>query len=447
MRLRPVVRPGRSIGRGAASAPVLPTPEAMVVGPLLEQRGHDTATVVPRRPRPRPRLRALLAAAAALAVLLTTVLVLVLTRGDIAPGGSVVEPPGAAAVQRTVLVAVTGDQSRVAAAALLAVGDDAVDQVLLPEDLLLTVADAGPGVPLSQTVVLGEGSLERGVEDTLGVRVDASLLLSGDELVELVDSVGGVVLDVQEQIGTTVAAGPDQRLAGAQALTYATTEVPGEPLEARLSRVGQVLSTLLAALPSDAAGVDAALTTAGATTDAVPGSVDDPVASPQELVSQTLADAAVLAQAGDVVQVILPTQELSGGQDGILRGLDDAGARTELDARLPGALLPQSELGEVQVVLSNGDGRQGLVAAARDRLVAAGLRYSGGGNAQSFDAETTSVLVPRDTPEDRARGEAVLEALDVGSAELGVSPLEGLDTDVVVILGTDFADTVPAQTP
>lgn len=476
-RPRPVVRPARTLGGGAATAPVLPTPQSRALGPLLavghrsadptpvaEVRSADPAPVPEVRsadPAPVPQDDAAEPVAASgvgatlvvgssrrsrrpllvVAVLVVVVVVVVgallalwLVDGDGDDAADpAVAPPGAD-VQQTLLLAVTDAQGQVRAAAVVAVGEDAVDQVLLPPNLLLTVADAGQGVPLEQAVALGPDSLERGVEDTLDVRVDSTLVLSSEQLSALVDGAGGVLLDVQEQVGSSVAVGPDQRLAGVQAVEYGTAAVEGQPLESRLSRFGDVLAALLAAVPADVAEVDELLAEAGA------DAAEPPVETPP---AEVLADAAAVAGEGEVASVILPTSELAGDQEQALRGLDDDAAEAELSSRLAGARLPVSQLGEVQVVVRNGVGRSGLVAEARDRLVEAGLRYGGGGNAESFDVAETAVLVPEDTPEDRARGQAVADALGVGS--LAVSELGSLDTDVVVILGTDFADSVAEE--
>lgn len=503
---RPVVRQPHTLGHGAATAPARPTPYMLVVGPLLEavgaeragtvgpvgsRRGHRMAqpvrelaptptvpgsrdraeargatrseddpsrqrsTETARRPAPAPtvptvptgtlvpagsrRPRRDLLLGMALVVVLLAVLGVVLGL-LLRPGGAAVEPDGGAvgtagtAAQQTLLLAVTDDSGRVGVAGLLAVDDDRLSVVLLPDNLLLTVADAAQ-LPLAQSVTIGPSALQRGVEDTLSVRVDGTLVLSGAQLAALVDGAGGVVVDVAEQVGSTVPAGDDQRLAGGQALTYATEAVDGRPAEERLARFGSVLTNLLAALPEDPADSRAALESAG-----VSGGTVEP-----EAAAAVLAPAASRASTGDGVAVILPTTELAGGAQQPWRGVDEDAVEAQLADRLAGARLPVSALGPVEVVVRNGVGVSGLVTAARDRLVAAGLSYGGGGNATSFDVVATVVLLPADTPEDRARGEAVAAALGVGSDSLQVSQEAAVGTDVVVVLGTDFAETVSTE--
>jgi len=114
---------------------------------------------------------------------------------------------------------------------------------------------------------------------------------------------------------------------------------------------------------------------------------------------------------------------------------------------LAGAQLPVSTVGPLRVSVQNADGTDGLVTTARDRLVAGGFRYAGGGEAQDLGAVTSVVLVPTDTPENRARGQAVASALGLGADSLAVLPPEqsAADLDIIVVLGRDFADLESGQ--
>ena len=142
---------------------------------------------------------------------------------------------------------------------------------------------------------------------------------------------------------------------------------------------------------------------------------------------------------------MLPTRELAAA-GAALRGVDDDAARPELDGRFAGALLPVAAVGEVRVLVSNGVGRPGLGAAARDLLVADGLLYGGGGNVAEFGRQPgTAVLVASQSQEDRARGEAVAAALGLDAGALQVNRETLVDTDVVVVLGDDFARAVAEQ--
>ena len=74
--------------------------------------------------------------------------------------------------------------------------------------------------------------------------------------------------------------------------------------------------------------------------------------------------------------------------------------------------------------------------AVRAKLVAADFVFVASRNAERFGYATTQVLVPEATPEARALGVRVAEALgvepDVRQADLGTV------ADVVVIVGADF---------
>ena len=104
-------------------------------------------------------------------------------------------------------------------------------------------------------------------------------------------------------------------------------------------------------------------------------------------------------------------------------------------------------VGEVRVLVRNGVGRPGLAAAARDLLVADGLRFAGSGNAASFGQQPRpSSSSPRRTRRTATAGEAVAAALGVDGGSLQVNSETLVDTDVVVVLGDDFAQAVDAQT-
>lgn len=139
---------------------------------------------------------------------------------------------------------------------------------------------------------------------------------------------------------------------------------------------------------------------------------------------------------------MLETREVSAGGGTALRGVDQDTVEALAASRFAGATLPTSAAGQVQVFVRNGVGTPGLVGRARDELVAAGLRFVGGGNAQSFDQVGTTVLVASQDATARAQGRAVAQALGLGEDSLQVNPETLVDTDVVVLLGEDFAQRV-----
>ncbi len=447
------------VGKAAGFPSPRPAPASRAPRALLaEAQGRGpVGGVLERLARPRGLL---LLAVVLVVVLLVVALVAVLGRGEDEQAAAA--PADGVAAQQTLALALTeAGGGGLVGAALMAVDDAAVSTLLVPEDLLLTVADAGE-LSVAEAAVLGAAAVRRGVEDTLGVRVDSALLLRPAQLATLVDGAGGVVVDVTAQVVTedvVVPVGEDQRLTGAQAVAYAGLAVDGEPGEARLARLGSVVQALLVALPSDPDAAAPVLDEAGLTGDgAAAGSRDDATtgetgagtgndAEPRaDGLPGLLAEAAARADDGDAEQLVLPTTELAVG-DATRRALDTDVAQDELDGRFAGAALPVSEVGEVRVVLRNAVGRAGLGAAARDLLVADGLRYVGGGNVEPFGQQPTSlVLVDSQDADDRAAGEAVADALGLPADALQVGQETLVDTDVVVVLGDDFARSTPSST-
>lgn len=333
--------------------------------------------------------------------------------------------------QQTLSVGLTGPDGGVVAAAVLGVDAASLSTVLLPADLLLTVADANER-SLAEAAALGPDSLRRGIEDTLLLSLDGTLLLQPQQLSALVDVVGGVVVDVDADVVTdtvVVPAGVNRTLTGDQAAAYAGLQVEGEPVEARLARFGDVLGATLTALPTEQAATAEVLRAAGVAA----ATFDEDV----EL-DALLAQAADRTAAETTRSVVLPTTVRTAG-DTSRRGLDESSAQAELEDRFAGARLPLADLGEVRVFIRNGVAQTGLVGRARDELVAAGLRYVGGGNAATFDQRTTAVLVASQEPADREQGLAVADALGLGEEALMVDGEATVDSDVVVVLGEDYA--------
>ncbi len=381
----------------------------------------------------------LLAGAAVLLVVVLVVVLVVALRPDGDPAQAVTGDVGVPA-QRTLALALQDADAGLVGAALVGVDSAEVSTLLLPQDLLLTVADAGTQLSLSEAALLGDEQVRRGLEDTLLLRVDAVGLLAPPQLATLVDTVGGVVVDVTTEVVTddvVVAVGDDQRLAGAQAVAYASLVVEGEPAESRLARLGAVVQALLAALPDDPEAAALALTEADV-------QVTDGLDA--DGLADLVAAAAGRAAAGNAQSVVLPTEELVAGE-AAARGVDDEAARPQLDARFAGAQLPVAAVGEVRVQVRNAVGRPGLAAVARDLLVADGLRFAGSGNAASFgDQPLSAVLVPSQGEDDRDRGEAVAAALGLPAGSLQVNSETLVDTEVVVVLGDDFVPIAAEQT-
>lgn len=423
----PVVRPPVATRRPGDSGPdTSPVPVVRV------RPGADVTPLVVDRARTanRPAGRVWVATATVLAVLLLVTLALVLRDDGAATDGSA--PVGAGA-QRTLMITLV-DGSDVTAAALLATDEEATASLLLPS-LLLVDVPAGGRVALRDALDTGDDAPAQAVGDALGVRVDGTWVLATAGLAQLVDGVGGVVVDVDVQVtreDVVVPAGPGQSLGGPQAVAFATVLAEGETEPARLARVDQVLSGLLARLPVDAAALGARLAGLGAASRST---------LPPEELAGLLAGVARQAAGGRYAASVVPFTQIAAGGEEQVYGLDDEAARQVVSDRFAGAVREGAQTA-LRVLVQNGAGAPGLGEQARTRLVDAGFRYVSGGNAETLDQPTTVVAIPDDAADSRDSGLAVAQALGLGPEVVAVGQDAPTLADVVVVLGTDFAAIV-----
>lgn len=446
---------GRFAGRTPAGSTQAPEAPPLPPAPRIRQRVRlqpDPAALPPaldepdiRERRPPVPLPAAVVAVLAALVALVVALVLVFRNGD--TGGAAASlVVSDAPEQQTVLVTLTAEDGSIARAALVAVGataepDNVVVPILVPQALTLNVPDGG-ALPLSAATTVDADAADRGVEDALGVRVDGIWAMDGALLSDYVDSAGGIDVDVTTAVtdgAVTVPFGPDQKLTGAQARVYAEESADGDAADASLQRFGQVVVAMLRAVPPDVTQVTQWLSGA----ERNPGTTIT-----SEDLTTLLAEASQrLSQGVPADPLVVPTIASS---DGSLLTVDEDAVATIVESRLPGAALPMNTVGKVDVLVGDTVGRAGLITAARDRLVASGLRYAAGGPLEVEDPSKTYVLVPQDTPEDRDRAQAVIAALGV-RAELNVKKAFDTDvpegTDIIVWLGQDFADSAAEEAP
>jgi hypothetical protein len=318
---------------------------------------------------------------------------------------------------------------------LLAAGGGSAQQVLVPSRLLLDVPGAGR-VPMSRALAGSAEAPGQALTDALEVQVDATWTLDSRALAALVDRVGGVVVNVDAdvtrgtQVGAAVlvGAGPQQKLAGAQAAQFAQFLGADEPEAARLARQEQVLRAVLSALPDDPATIR---TIVGD----LPGA---PKGAALDAVARVVSASRLATAANELASTVLPTKEIDAGGAVVAYGLDDKAAAELVEARLAGARLPVASVGHVRVLVQNGVGAPGLGDSARSRLLKAGLRYAAGGNLPGFGQKESVVLLRDASSANRARGTAVARALGLGESSLRVSETAPTVADIVVILGEDY---------
>lgn len=445
---RPVVRPPSmaqrpglsttgSLPRVPPSPPARPAQaddDAAPPARARPSRQRPTSAVLPEEGGEPGRRRWLLWLAALVVVVLAAVAVWVLLGRDDGPA----EDATGGAPRRTATTLVALEvEGRLTGASLLSSGEDETAALLVPSRLVVDVASGGR-IPLRDAVAVSDAAPGNAVGDLLGVRVDGTWVLTGAGLGQLVDAVGGVVVDADTEVragDVVVPAGAGQRLTGAQALAFATSLGESEAEAVRLARQEQVTSSLLAALPTDAAQVGELLT----------GLADGSRTTlPDGELPQRLAAVAGHAAAGAYGASVLPVVDIATGGE-TLYGLDDAAAAEVLTSRFAGAQREGAQE-STRVLVQNGAGLPGLADDARTRLVEAGFRFVGGGNAEQLGRETSVVLVPDDSAASRESGGAVAEALGLPPEVVAVGQEAPTTADVIVVLGADFAAAV-GRTP
>lgn len=382
-----------------------------------------------RRRRRRQRRRRLAALAAVGVLLLTAAVAWLLVRSSPQPPSEVAPQQR---TQRTLLLQVRGADGSAAASALLAHDQASTTGavVLVPPQVIVDLPGAG-SVPFGRALATGDQSGARNaIGDLLGVTVDGSWVLDQAAFTALVDALGGLTVSVDVPVvrdnAVLVPAGT-QRLDGARALALATFLAPGEPEQARLARMQEVLDGLLAALPRDAPAIAARLQALGAGSQ----TSDSPL-----IVAGFLAGLQADSAAEQLQYDTLPVIPIDPGGGVTAFRLDVEATRALVDRALAQSVPAGARQSGNRVLVLNGVGTPGLGESVRAKLVAADFVFVASRNAERFGYTTTQVLVPEATPEQQALGERVAAALGV-PAEIKQADL-GSIADVVVIVGADF---------
>ncbi|MGV1006127.1 MAG: LCP family protein [Candidatus Nanopelagicales bacterium] len=339
-------------------------------------------------------------------------------------------------VQQTMLVQVRNDSEVGAGNAVLGVGGDLPPaQLLAPSRLIVDVPGAGQQTLGQSARQLDRTSSQGALSDLLALRIDGTLSLGRLALSGLVDYVGGITLNVtqaitEERDGKDVLVVPAGTvlLNGSQAAAYALAWLPDEPEAARLARYSEVLTETISGLPDDQLRIEAILTSLG-------GSA--------RTTTSTTSVAAFLKQARREIRAdgqrisVLPTSdaEVTGTLQRVR--VDLAGAQKAVKKLLPEARLTSAEA-RPRVLVYNGIGAPGLGAVARGRLVAAGMVYINGGNAQDLRHPQTSILISADSTEADSLGGRIASALQVPASAVAVAEPDRIVADSVVVLGQDF---------
>jgi hypothetical protein len=349
-----------------------------------------------------------------------------------------VEPPAAPSAQpvrtqSTLLLQVAGLDGEGVANALLGhdPGTRSGAVVLLPPQVLVTVPGAGPG-QLGRTLVDARPETARAaVSDLIGVTVDNSWVVTLPGLMTLVDALGGISVEVDTQVvqGQEVLLNPGLRqVDGVRAAAFLTHLGEGEPEQARLARIQEVLDGLLDVLPTTPADLATRLQALG------DGSMSS---QPAPGLASFLLGIAEDDEQEQLQYDVLPVIPIDPGGGMTAFRLDAERARSLVDRLFPNSVPAGVREAGNRVLVLNGVGTPGLGEAVRRRLVPAGFVFVGSRNAPSFGVTATQVLVADTSADARALGERVATALGVPVTAIATQPL-GTVADVVVVVGADF---------
>lgn len=311
-----------------------------------------------------------------------------------------------------------------------------------PTVLFVPVAALGviPGQgfeAIGKAMSVGRAPLQRTtVENLLGVRVDHTIALDTETLAGLVDSAGGIVVDVREKLlrpdpaagGTLLPAFRTGRVAmnGANAVRYLTFRAEGENELDRFPRAQQVWEALFARYhprPRDLARLMGRLAPATAL-DATAREVGDFFAA--------------FARAPDEERIyqVLPVTPVGAGGPAEAYAVDEERLAELIEADFAGSR-PRPGVGVgAGVEVLNGNGLPEVGAAVAERLVPAGMKIVVSANARSFDFPRTLIIVYADDAPSLALARRVRSLLGVGEIQIGrrVQTI----VEVTVVIGHDF---------
>jgi len=280
------------------------------------------------------------------------------------------------------------------------------------------------------------------LSNLLGVKVDATWALDRLALAGLVDSIGGIYLDVRTPVvfraddGTVlVRLLPGiQKLDGTTAAAYVLTRQRGEPESSRMERLTEVMRQVLLRLPADASHVELLLGSLGSLSR---------VTIPVDQMSELLLRLRSAVDRNRVDYSALPVDSVTLGLARADR-LDFVDAERLMTANFDELKLVPSKDVPVRALVVNATTRVGMGATARAPLEAACIVYLSGGTAATTGVANSTVTYREGVAGAALWAYEVAKALKLPFTAMEASNGPPTTADVTVVLGADYR---PAAAP
>lgn len=411
-----------------------PPPDSMVIQPQATRREARAA-----RKREQRKKFGLVGGGAAVVIGIVIAIVVALGVSKV-----VTDNGGSKRSQTTLLFQLQGLDGSAAGSMLLAHDPKHGGgvEVMVQPRLITDVCGYGPhnfgevlGLPGGQTASV------RAISAVLnGVTVDGSWVVTGAQLAKLINTVGGLTLNVDQNVirherhgrnVIVVPAGPSVHVTGPQAVDYAVYQTNiQQGAAAQLLRLQLVVDGLVRKLPPTVNGIAALIRPLGKTAASSIGVTR---------LATLLHGLALDDRAQNAMYATdLPATPIDAGGPAPSYRPDDSatGIKLLVDKYLDNSVSKSVNSQHATVEVLNGVGLPGLVQTACPRLLRAGFTYAGEGDTPDFNHPRSEVLAYSDNDVDQAY--ALAKALGLPRSDVAIGTLNQNIAKYVVILGRDY---------
>ncbi|MFE2541185.1 LCP family protein [Actinacidiphila glaucinigra] len=297
--------------------------------------------------------------------------------------------------------------------------------VLLPNSLAVSGEDGGSTTLGKSVVENGSAPTREALDGLLGTKISGTWRLDTPYLDNLVESLGGVLVDTDATVKagkkkgdkTLVKPGKQQELGGQAAVAYATYRGPGEGPDKQLARFGQVVQAMLKKMYSDP---DLATKTVEGLNQVI-----EPPLTEKDLGS-SLAALSEEAKGGDYTTETLPVEP-----DGTL---SEKATEDVVKKVLGGTVTNTDSDGIPRVTLRNATGVAANTGEAQVQIVGGGYTFVSGATAGT---QATSQVLYADADQ-KANAEELAKTLGL-SAKAAKKGEVATNADITVVLGQDYS--------